>query len=221
MTGTIRVLLADDQPLIRLGFRGLITTQPDFEVVGEAEDGRQAVELARSARADVVLMDIRMPVLDGLAATRQICEDENLDGVKVLILTTFEHDEYVLEALRAGASGFLGKATEPADLLNAIRVVAGGESLLSPRATSSLITRFLRPVDETTTTPEIFKALTDRELEILMLVAQGLSNADIAEKLFISPLTAKTHVNRTMMKLDARDRAQLVILAYQTGFIRP
>ncbi|RIJ79036.1 DNA-binding response regulator [Nakamurella silvestris] len=221
MTGTIRVLLADDQPLIRLGFRGLIATHSDFEVVGEAEDGRQAVELARSARADVVLMDIRMPVLDGLAATRQICEDENLDGVKVLILTTFEHDEYVLEALRAGASGFLGKATEPSDLLNAIRVVAGGESLLSPRATSSLITRFLRPADETGSTPEVFSALTERELEILMLVAQGLSNTDIAEKLFISPLTAKTHVNRTMMKLHARDRAQLVILAYQSGLIRP
>lgn len=216
----IRVLLADDQPLIRLGFRGLIATHPDFEVVGEAENGRQAVELARSTLADVVLMDIRMPVLDGLAATRLLCADENLDGVKVLILTTFEDDEYVLEALRAGASGFLGKATEPADLLAAIRVVAGGDSLLSPKATSSLITRFLHPADPAETTT-LFRDLTERESEVLLLVARGLSNTEIADRLFISPLTAKTHVNRTMMKLGARDRAQLVILAYQNGLIRP
>ncbi len=216
----IRVLLADDQPLIRLGFRGLIATHPDFEVVGEAENGREAIESARSTRADVVLMDIRMPILDGLAATRLICADENLDGVRVLILTTFENDEYVLEALRAGASGFLGKATEPAELLNAIRVVASGESLLSPRATSSLITRFLHPAAESAPTPDLVKDLTEREREIFLLVAHGLSNAEIAEKLFISPLTAKTHVNRTMLKLAARDRAQLVILAYQSGLIR-
>jgi DNA-binding NarL/FixJ family response regulator len=216
----IRVLLADDQPLIRLGFKGLIATHPDFEVVGEAENGQQAVELARSTRADVVLMDIRMPILDGLAATRLLCDDENLDGVKVLILTTFENDEYVLEALRAGASGFLGKATEPAELLAAIRIVAAGESLLSPKATSSLITRFLRPPPESAQIPAVFQELTERELEILILVASGLSNAEIADKLFISPLTAKTHVNRTMMKLGARDRAQLVILAYQGGLIR-
>ena len=216
----IRVLLADDQPLIRLGFKGLIATYPDLEVVGEAENGRQAVDLARSTRADVVLMDIRMPVLDGLAATRLLCDDEDLAGVKVLILTTFEDEEYVLEALRAGASGFLGKATEPADLVAAIRVVAGGESLLSPKATSSLITRFLHP-DDAADTGTLFAELTEREREILLLVATGLSNAEIADRLFISPLTAKTHVNRTMMKLGVRDRAQLVILAYQSGLIRP
>ncbi|GAA4735953.1 response regulator transcription factor [Phytohabitans rumicis] len=217
----IRVLLADDQKLIRAGFRVLIDSAPDLEVVGEAATGREAVDLLRTTRADVVLMDIRMPELDGLAATREITADEELAGVRVLILTTFEVDEYVFQALRAGASGFLGKGVDPAELLDAIRVVAGGEALLSAKATRSLIERFLaQPDDSPQATPEALRALTDREREVLGLVAAGLSNDDIAERLVLSPLTAKTHVNRAMMKLGARDRAQLVVIAYQTGLAR-
>jgi DNA-binding NarL/FixJ family response regulator len=218
---TIRVLLADDQALVRAGFRVLVESAPDLEVVGEASTGLEAVELAASTRADVVLMDIRMPDLDGLAATRKITEDENLAGVRVLILTTFEIDEYVFKALRAGASGFLGKGVEPTELLAAIRVVARGDALLSPAATRGLIARFLNQPDRgATPRPEQLDVLTDRERQVLGLVGAGLSNEEIAEHLVLSPLTAKTHVNRTMMKLGARDRAQLVVIAYETGLVR-
>ena len=218
---TVRVLLADDQTLIRAGFRVLIDSAPDLTVVGEAATGREAVARARDTRADVVLMDIRMPDLDGLAATREITADEDLAGVRVLILTTFEVDEYVFEALRAGASGFLGKGVEPAELLDAIRTVAAGDALLSPKATRGLIARFLaQPEPEPPASPDLLRALTEREREVLTLVATGLSNEQIAERLVVSPLTAKTHVNRAMAKLGARDRAQLVVFAYQTGLVR-
>jgi DNA-binding NarL/FixJ family response regulator len=215
---TVRVLLADDQPLVRKGFAVLIDSAPDLEVVGEAATGRQAVELARQTRADVVLMDIRMPDLDGLAATRLITADEDLAGVHVLILTTFEIDEYVFQALRAGASGFLGKSAEPAELLDAIRVVHRGDALLSPAATRSLIARYLSRPDAPP--PADLAALTEREREVLTLVAAGLSNEDIAERLVVSPHTVKTHVNRAMTKLGAHDRAQLVVIAYETGLVR-
>ena len=219
---TTRVLLADDQALIRAGFRVLIDSAPDLEVVGEAGTGRQAVEMVRAARADVVVMDIRMPDLDGLEATRMICADDDLAGVKVLVVTTFEIDEYVLAALRAGASGSVGKGVEAEELLAAIRTVASGDALLSPRATRGLITEFLaRPSSVGTVTPEVFSALTEREREVATLVALGLSNDEIAERLFVSPLTAKTHVNRAMTKVGARDRAQLVVAAYQSGLVSP
>ena len=217
---TIRVLLADDQALIRGGFRVLIDSASDLEVVGEAANGREAVELVRSARADVVVMDVRMPVMDGLEATRAICADENLVGVKVLVVTTFETDEYVVQALRAGASGFVGKGVEPHELLAAIRTVAAGDALLSAKATRGLITSFLaQPTGGPVATSDQLALLTERELEVVVLVAHGLSNDDIAERLFVSPLTAKTHVNRAMMKLGARDRAQVVVIAYQSGLV--
>jgi DNA-binding NarL/FixJ family response regulator len=217
---TIRVLIADDQALIRAGFRVLVDSAPDLEVVGEAATGRAAVELARSTRADVVVMDVRMPDLNGLEATRAICADEDLAGVKVLVVTTFEIDEYVVEALRAGASGFVGKGVEPAELLAAIRTVALGDALLSARATRGLITTFLaQPTGARGATPVELAVLTQREREVVVLVALGLSNDDIAERLFVSPLTAKTHVNRAMTKLGARDRAQLVVAAYQSGLV--
>ena len=219
---TIRVLLADDQTLIRAGFRVLVESAPDLEVVGEATTGQQAVDLARSLRADVVLMDIRMPEMDGIEATRLITADEDLAGVRVLVLTTFEIDENVLRALRAGASGFLSKGVEPADLLDAIRLVAAGEALLSPKATRSLIARFLdSPEPGPLQAPAQLSGLTEREREVVALVAAGLSNDEIAERLYVSPLTAKTHVNRAMTKLGARDRAQLVVIAYQSGLVRP
>jgi DNA-binding NarL/FixJ family response regulator len=221
-TQKTRILLADDQALIRAGFRVLIDSAPDLEVVGEAGTGRQAVELARSTRADVVVMDIRMPDLDGLEATRLICADDDLAGVKVLVVTTFEIDEYVLAALRAGASGFVGKGVEADELLTAIRTVASGDALLSPRATRGLITEFLaQPNSVSPPRPEVFSALTEREREVATLVALGLSNDEIAERLFVSPLTAKTHVNRAMTKVGARDRAQLVVAAYQSGLVSP
>jgi DNA-binding NarL/FixJ family response regulator len=216
----IRVLLADDQKLIVAGLRVLVDSAPDLEVVGEAGTGREAVALARSTRADVVLMDIRMPDLDGIEATRQITGDEALGGVRVLILTTFEIDENVLHALRAGASGFLSKGVEPADLLDGIRQVARGESLLSPGATRTLITRFLREPDLSAPAPRL-AGLTPRETEIVTLVAAGLSNDEIATRLYVSPLTAKTHVTNAMGKLGARDRAQLVVMAYQGGLVSP
>jgi DNA-binding NarL/FixJ family response regulator len=219
---TIRVLLADDQPLVRGGFAIFINAAPDLQVVGEAATGREAVELARTTRADVVVMDIRMPDLDGLAATRLISTDEDLAGVRVLILTTFEVDEYVFQALRAGAGGFLGKSAEPDELLDAIRTVHRGNALLSPAATKSLIARFLAQPDHSpTSTPERLATLTDREREVLALVAGGMSNEDIAAQLVVSPHTVKTHVNRAMTKLGVHDRAQLVIAAYETGLIRP
>ncbi|WP_164842570.1 response regulator [Actinoplanes solisilvae] len=218
---TIRVLLADDQALIRAGFRMIIDAEPGLEVVAEAADGREALGLARTTRADVILMDIRMPHMDGLEATRRIGADDDLAGVRVLVLTTFENDDNVVLALQAGASGFLGKSVEPEDLLHAIRVVAAGEALLSPRATRALVGRFLdhlRP--ESPPTPALDE-LTERERGVLMLVAHGLSNTDIAARLHVSPLTVKTHVNRAMTKLGVRDRAQLVVIAYQCGLVRP
>ncbi|WP_436772144.1 response regulator [Yinghuangia sp. YIM S09857] len=217
----VRVLIADDQSLVRAGFKVLIGSDPELEVVGEAATGAEAVKMARETRADVVLMDIRMPEMDGLEATRRIVGDEDLAGVKVLVLTTFEVDDYVFEALRAGASGFLVKDTEPADLLRAIKTVASGESLLSPGATRALVSRFLAQPEPKVAAPDRLTALTDREREVLALVASGMSNDEIAEHLFVSPLTAKTHVSRAMVKLGARDRAQLVVIAYESGVVRP
>jgi len=218
----VRVLIADDQDIVGAGLRLMVDSAPDLTVVGEAATGSQAVRLARQARADVVLMDIRMPELDGLAATRRITADEDLAGVKVLILTTFEVDEYVFEALRAGASGFLGKGARPEALIDAIRTVARGEALLSPAATRGLIARYLAVDDyDPALASDLLDVLTDREREIVALVATGMSNAEIADHLTISPLTVKTHVNHAMTKLDARDRAQLVVLAYQAGLRGP
>jgi DNA-binding NarL/FixJ family response regulator len=218
----LRVLLADDQVLIRSGFTALIGSADDLRVVGEAGDGEQAVARATALLPDVILMDIRMPGTDGLSAARTITATPELADVRIIVLTTFEADEYVLEALRSGASGFLGKSVEPEELLDAIRVVAGGDALLSPRATRSLIARFLaQPRDGTPDLrPDALDVLTDREREIVALVALGLSNTDIAGRLYLSPLTVKTHVNRAMAKLDVRDRAQLVVIAYQTGLVR-
>ena len=216
---TIRVLLADDQPLVRGGFRVLVDSAEDLDVVGEAATGLEAVELTRTTAPDVVLMDIRMPELDGLAATRLITAESA--GARVLILTTFEIDDYVFQALRAGASGFLGKSAEPRELLDAIRTVHGGDALLSPTATRSLIARCLAQPDRMPShVPGRLATLTEREREVLVLVASGLSNEDIAERLVVSPHTAKTHVNRAMTKLGAHDRAQLVIIAYETGIVR-
>jgi DNA-binding NarL/FixJ family response regulator len=223
---TIRVLLADDQALLRSAFRVLVDSEPDMEVVGEASDGAEAVRLAKEERADVVLMDIRMPGTDGLAATRMISEDPSLAQVRVVILTTFEVDDYVVQSLRAGASGFLGKGSEPDELLSAIRIAAGGEALLSPAATKGLIARFLAQGDAADDTADPTRAarldaLTVREREVLVQVAGGHSNDEIAERLEVSPLTVKTHVNRAMAKLGARDRAQLVVIAYESGLVRP
>ncbi|MFC5801820.1 response regulator transcription factor [Streptomyces formicae] len=216
----IRVLLADDQALVRAGFRALLNAQPDIEVAGEAADGEEALRRVTELRPDVVLMDIRMPLLDGLAATRRITGDESLDGVKVVMLTTFELDEYVFEAIRAGASGFLVKDTEPDELLRAVRAVVDGDALLSPGVTRRLIAEFAArskaPADD-----ERLADLTEREREVMALVGIGLSNEEIARRLVVSPLTAKTHVSRTMVKLGARDRAQLVVLAYESGLVRP
>jgi len=222
---TIRVVLADDQALIRAGFRVLLETAEDLEVVGEAADGLEAIELLHATAADVVLMDIRMPRMDGLEAIRRITADESLAGVKVLVLTTFEVDEYVFEALRVGASGFLGKGVDPADLVAAVRVVAAGDALLSPAATRRLIERFLAqptPLAAAagTTVGLPLPGLTGREREIVALVAEGITNEEIAQQLVLSPLTVKTHVNRAMTKLDLRDRAQLVVAAYQSGLVR-
>ncbi|WP_217237168.1 response regulator transcription factor [Streptomyces sp. AC555_RSS877] len=223
---TIRVLLADDQALLRSAFRVLVDSEPDMEVVGEASDGAEAVRLTKEERADVVLMDIRMPGTDGLAATRMISADPSLTHVRVVILTTFEVDDYVVQSLRAGASGFLGKGSEPEELLSAIRVAAGGEALLSPAATKGLIARFLAQGDagdeeRDPARAERLAALTVREREVLVQVAGGHSNDEIAGRLEVSPLTVKTHVNRAMAKLGARDRAQLVVIAYESGLVRP
>ena len=216
----IRVLLADDQVLVRAGFRALLGAQDDIEVVGEAGDGDQAVRMAQELIPDVVLMDIRMPGTDGLAATRQIAADGQLADVRVVILTTFELDEYVFEAVRSGASGFLVKDTEPDELVQAVRVVAGGDALLSPSVTRRLIGEFAARAKEPQR-PGGLAELTDREREVLALVGDGLSNNEIASRLYVSPATAKTHVSRAMIKLHARDRAQLVVIAYESGLVRP
>jgi len=236
----IRVLLADDQALIRAGFRVLVEAAGDVEVVGEAVNGEQAIALARTERPDVILMDIRMPEVDGLEATRRIAADADLAAVKVVILTTFETDEYVYQALQAGASGFLVKDAEPEDLIRAVRVVARGEALLSPSVTRRLIATFARrgPAvgqrtgsDRPVTGPgrsglvsdraRALSRITEREREVLSLVAEGLSNDEIATRLYLSPLTTKTHVSHIMTKLDARDRAQLVVIAYESGLVIP
>jgi DNA-binding NarL/FixJ family response regulator len=218
----IRVLLADDQALVRGGFRALLDAQDDLEVVGEADDGASAVTLALELRPDVVLMDVRMPGTDGLTATRVMTADERLADVKVVILSTFDLDEYVFEAIRAGANGFLVKDTEPAELVRAVRAVVAGDALLSPRVTRRLIEEFATRAR----TPEaaqgvLADVLTDREREVVALVAEGLSNDEIADRLFMSSATAKTHVSRAMGKLGSRDRAQLVVFAYESGLVRP
>ncbi|GHE46868.1 DNA-binding response regulator [Streptomyces longispororuber] len=222
----IRVLLADDQALVRAAFAMLVESAPDMEVVAQAGSGREALALARAERADLVVMDIRMPDLDGIEATRLIAADEDLAGVKVLMLTTYDTDEHVVEALRAGASGFLVKDTRPAELLDAIRTVAAGDSLLSPGPTARLIERVLRqprgvPVTGAGAEPGGLAALSGRERQVLALVARGCNNAEVAQELGLSPLTAKTHVSRIMGKLGARDRAQLVIAAYESGLVTP
>jgi len=218
----IRVLLADDQTLVRAGFRALLDAQDDIEVVGEADDGAAAVALAFESRPDVVLMDVRMPGTDGLTATRLMTDDERLSGVKVVILSTFDLDEYVFEAIRAGANGFLVKDTEPAELIRAIRAVVKGDALLSPRVTRHLIeefaTRARTPTAARGPGPDV---LTEREREVVTLVAEGLSNDEIAERLYLSAATAKTHVSRAMGKLGSRDCAQLVVFAYESGLARP
>jgi DNA-binding NarL/FixJ family response regulator len=216
----IKVLLADDQALVRAGFRALLDAQQDIEVVGEAAEGAEAVRLAGQHRPDVVLMDIRMPGLDGLAATRQIVADPALHDVRIVILTTFDLDEYVFEALRVGASGFLVKDTEPVELLRGVRAVASGDALLSPGVTRRLIAEFANRA-RAPREPKTLAVLTDREREVMALVGEGMSNEEIAEQLVVSPATAKTHVSRAMVKLGARDRAQLVVFAYQAGLVRP
>ena len=216
----IRVAVVDDQALVRGGFRVLVDSAPDLQVVGEASDGVQAVELALAERPDVVLMDIRMPSMDGLEATRRILAADN-HQVRVLVLTTFDLDEYVFAALKAGASGFLLKDTPPSALLAGIRTVAAGDALLSPSITRHLIEEYVRHPQEPATPPALLESLTDREIEVLTLVARGWSNAEIAERLYVTPATAKTHVSRLLLKLDARDRAQLIVLAYETGLVSP
>ncbi|MFF5989710.1 response regulator [Prauserella flavalba] len=218
---TIRVVLADDQALVRAGFRVLLDTEDGFEVCGEASDGGEAVALAREHKPDVVVMDVRMPGVDGLEATRRIAEEPELAGVKVLVLTTFDVDSYVYDALRGGASGFLLKDTDPVELLRALRVVAAGEALLAPTVTRRLISEFVGRPENRRIDPGAIQEITDREREVLALVAGGLTNDEIAGELFISTATARTHVSRIMTKLAARDRAQLVVLAYESGLVKP
>lgn len=215
----IRVAIADDQALVRMGLRVLIDAEDDLELVGEAADGAEAVELARRERPDVVLMDVRMPVMDGIAALREIAMDARLSGTRVVVLTTFELDEYVFDALGAGAAGFLIKDGEPAELLRAVRLAADGESLLSPTVTRRVIAQFTSRATDRRPHPQL-RTLTEREREVLALVGEGMSNEEIAERLVVSPATARTHVSRAMVKLHARDRAQLVVFAYQAGLVR-
>jgi DNA-binding NarL/FixJ family response regulator len=217
----LRVLLADDQPLVRVGLRALAEAEGDMEVVGEAANGRELLELARATLPDVVVADIRMPVMDGLEATRELARDPQLASTRVLILTTFEVDEYVFEALRAGASGFMLKDEEPTELLRAIRVVAAGESLLSPSVTRRLVETFAARPAAVSPNLGLLRELTEREREVVALVGSGLDNEEIAGRLFMSPATARTHVSRAMGKLGARDRAQLVVFAYETGLVAP
>lgn len=218
----IRVVLADDQGLLRAGIRALLDAEDDIEVVGEAANGAEAVALVRETAPDVVLMDIRMPGTDGLEATRQIAADERLAGTRVVVLTTFDLDEYVFEAVRIGASGFLVKDTEPAELLRGVRAVAAGDALLSPGVTRRLIGEFAtRSRPHATPAADRLGELTEREREVVALVGEGLNNDEIARRLFLSPATAKTHVSRSMVKLQVRDRAQLVVLAYESGLVRP
>ena len=217
----IRVLLADDQPLVRAGLKMLLSTVPDIEVVGEATDGEQAVRLARELTADVVLMDVRMHGMDGLEATRRISADEDLAGVRVVILTTFDIDDYLFEALQAGASGFLLKDAEPDELVRAVRVAAAGDALLSPSVTRRLIADYASRPRYRPQSSAGLDVLTEREREVMALVARGLSNEEIARRLVVSPLTAKTHVSRILAKLGARDRGQLVMLAYELGLVQP
>jgi DNA-binding NarL/FixJ family response regulator len=217
--GTIRVLLADDEELVRSGFRLLLDLEEDIEVVGEARSGSEVVSQARLTRPDVVLMDIRMPGMDGIAATAAITGAAGLEGTRILILTTYETDDYVFEALRAGASGFLLKGARPADLLQGIRVVAAGDALLAPRITRRLISQFTQRREQEAVSEDLLARLTAREREVVTLVGRGLSNEEIGQELYLSPATARTHVSHAMGKLGARDRAQLVVLAYQTGLV--
>jgi DNA-binding NarL/FixJ family response regulator len=217
----IRVLLADDQPLVRAGFAMILDAEDDIAVVGQADDGATALALIAATRPDVVLMDVRMPGMDGLAATRAIVADEAFMAVRIVILTTFELDEYVFEALHAGASGFLVKHTQPAELIRAVRAVDRGDALLSPSVTRRLIAEFTARPARPALIPRTMSVLTDREREVVALVAQGLTNDEIAAELVVSPATARTHVSRAMAKLQARDRAQLVVFAYQSGLVRP
>ena len=217
---SIRILIADDQSLVRTGFRMILDAEPDLDVVGEAVDGREAVDKAKAAKPDVILMDIRMPDVDGIEATRRIVANGGDGAPKILMLTTFDLDEYVFEALRVGASGFLVKDTEPVDLLRGVRAVADGDALLSPGVTRRLIAEFAGRA-KTPAPPRELGVLTDREREVMALVGAGLSNEEIAGQLFVSPATAKTHVSRAMVKLGARDRAQLVVFAYEAGLVRP
>lgn len=217
----IRVALADDQSLVRAGFAMILESEDDMTVVGHADDGDAALDLARAEQPDVMLMDIRMPGLDGLAAARQICAAPDLAGVRIIVLTTFELDEYVFEALRSGVSGFLVKHTDPADLVRAVREVAQGEALLSPSVTRRLIAEFAARPERPALVPPAMGLLTEREREVMALAALGLSNDEIAAELVVSPATARTHVSRAMVKLHARDRAQLVVFAYQSGLVSP
>jgi DNA-binding NarL/FixJ family response regulator len=217
----IRVVVVDDQALVRGGFRVLVDSAPDLQVVGEASDGAQAVDLALTERPDVILMDIRMPSMDGIEATRRILAADTTHLIRVLILTTFDLDEYVYAALKAGASGFLLKDTPPAALLDGIRTIAQGDALLSPSITRHLIQEYVQHPPQATKPPAALATLTDREVEVLSLVAKGCSNAEIAERLFVTPATAKTHLSRLLLKLDARDRAQLIVIAYESGLVSP
>jgi DNA-binding NarL/FixJ family response regulator len=218
---SVRVVLADDQALVRAGIRALVEAEAGIEIVGEAADGRSALETVQRTLPDVVVMDIRMPILDGLEATRLVAADPRLQGVRVLVLTTFEVDEYVFEALRAGAAGFMLKDAEPSELVRGIRVVAAGDSLLSPSVTRRIVESFVAAVPPSAPRAAQLGELTEREREVVTLVGSGLSNEEIATRLFISPATARTHVSRAMSKLEARDRAQLVVFAYETGLVSP